>query len=123
MTNANVQKHREAHHNALATVFDRPTSYGLNLWRKLRRIEATFSRQSLAFCNGELPAEDFEAAKQVARDAVARLTKSGKLPEGFFVNSDPRGYALKIHDSQAKQFPGLHRDWGGYGCLAAEINE
>jgi hypothetical protein len=56
----------------------------------------------------------------------------GCLPPGFFVNGDPRGYALKL-DPEAPQVEGLpsakaliesarlHRDWGGYGILSPEI--
>ena len=40
-----------------------------------------------------------------------------------FVNRDPRGYALKIEDEYVRA-NGLqiHRDWGGYGILAPEID-
>ena len=51
----------------------------------------------------------------------------GKLPPGFFVNGDPRGYALKI-DPENKlgslliRDAGLHTDWGGYGILSPTID-
>ena len=51
----------------------------------------------------------------------------GALPPGFFVNRDPRGYALKI-DPENKlgalliKDAGLHTDWGGYGVLSPMID-
>lgn len=49
----------------------------------------------------------------------------GTLPPGFFINSDPRGYALKIDDAspiagQLREI-GMHRDMGGYFILSPEI--
>jgi hypothetical protein len=39
-----------------------------------------------------------------------------------FLNRDPRGYALKIDDEWMRsQAHPLHRDWGGYGIIAPEI--
>lgn len=51
----------------------------------------------------------------------------GVLPPGFFVNTDPRGYALKIDcdNAQGKALidaVGLATDMGGYGLLSPEIN-
>lgn len=43
----------------------------------------------------------------------------GTIPEGFFWNLDPRGYALKI-DPEKGGVVGLMTDWGGYGILAPE---
>ena len=45
----------------------------------------------------------------------------GKLPKGFFVNLDPRGYALKLEPGSVP-YP-LHEDWGRYQILAPEIND
>lgn len=41
-----------------------------------------------------------------------------------FLNSDPRGYALKIlSEYVAKHELSIHRDWGGYGILAPDLTE
>lgn len=41
-----------------------------------------------------------------------------------FVNSDPRGYALKIENDWMRAHGGnLHRDMGGYGILAPDFSE
>lgn len=51
----------------------------------------------------------------------------GTLPPGFFVNSDPRGAALKIDNETPEgqlliATVGLQRDAGGFGLLSPEIN-
>lgn len=50
----------------------------------------------------------------------------GRLPNGFFVNGDPRGCALKLDNETEEQRAliekcGLQRDMGGYGLLAPKI--
>lgn len=52
------------------------------------------------------------------RDKVEKVF--GYLPEGFFVNGDPRGYALKLETGSVPYR--LHEDWGRYQILAPEIN-
>ena len=43
--------------------------------------------------------------------------------EAIKINTDPRGYALKIEDSYVKeQKLDIHRDWGGYGILAPDFS-
>lgn len=119
--NPNVAKWRANHHEALAAVFGVHPGNGLSLWRKLRRIESEASNLSVRYSNGEIDSDKWENAKA---DILRRVRAiSGTLPKGFFLNGDPRGYALKLDSEQARNFPGLHKDWGGYGCLAAEIND
>jgi hypothetical protein len=43
----------------------------------------------------------------------------GSLPPGFFINQDPRGYALKL-EANSVDIP-FERDWGGYQILSPEI--
>lgn len=48
------------------------------------------------------------------------------LPKGFFINHDPRGYALKIRTEDNGEYPGRqisYTDWGGYGILVPEEYE
>lgn len=53
-----------------------------------------------------------------------------KLPPFFYVNGDPRGYALKIRGAEAGndygrdliQKTNLMTDWGGNGLLAPQID-
>lgn len=106
---------RAAHHAALAELTDKD---GLSVWRKLRRVEQEISRYSECYCNGGMSLEAFDVRCENAKHKAARIM--GKLPNGFFVNRDPRGYALKIESEQLPQ--GMWKDWGGYGILAPVID-
>lgn len=43
----------------------------------------------------------------------------GSIPTGFFVNGDPRGYALKLEENSI-DLP-MHTDWGRYQILSPTI--
>ena len=46
------------------------------------------------------------------------------LKFGIFLNTDPRGYALKIPDDIVKKNNLIiHQDWGEFGILAPDLNE
>jgi hypothetical protein len=78
----------------------------------------------VAWCNGEVDytEEEFDTKILAIERRVAAIF-GGKLPPGFFVNTDPRGYALKIDPQNASAaVEGLHRDWGNYYILAATID-
>lgn len=123
-----IAAQRIAHHKALESLV--PGAAGLALWRKLRRIENKAHAAATAQCNGaEYGGQPFREEGEW-EDFCTRLTGEvakacgGDPPAGFFFNTDPRGYALKIDKDKGGRIPaGLVTDWGGYGCLAAEINE
>ncbi len=117
----NITKWRKAHHAALAELFK--VADGLAVWRKLVKIELQLHQSAEDYCNGLIDSDAWEAIKDSQERIIARISSTGKMPKGVFINGDPRGYALKLDDKRAKKFPGLHRDWGGYGCLAAIIDE
>lgn len=91
----------------------------------LWKAEQFASKKSVAYCNGEISDTDWKwCQKMVSADVEKAL---GKLPPGFFVNSDPRGYALKIDNENPEgkaliEAVKLHADWGGYGILSPEID-
>ena len=69
------------------------------------------------YCNGEIDSEAWDRVKDETRAKV--IDALGSLPPGFFVNGDPRGYALKL---EADSVPiDMHRDWGGYQILSPEL--
>ena len=93
---------------------------GLKLWRELSRIERAVSRITTTACNGDVSQAELDL---VCERALSDMTKvfGGTLPNGIFINQDPRGYALKL-DSGVRQLPeGMTKDWGNYGLLAAVI--
>jgi hypothetical protein len=124
-TDSYIIERRARHHKALATLSTDPKADGLKLWRSLRKIENAFSSVSVAYCNGDANDKQWEAAKDKAKAAV--LKTLGKFPDGFMLNSDPRGYALKLRGPEAgykgATMPeGIEKDMGGNGLLAPEIN-
>lgn len=116
-----IKRRRALHHRALYKLHaDRkPKISPAGLWRKLSHIELAVSGAAEAWANGEIDEHAWEALKaECIEDVRAAL---GRLPDGFFVNSDPRGYALKIRPGG--EIPeGLEKDWGGNGILAPIIN-
>lgn len=115
-----VERFRALHHKALESLNKGKPQSGLQLWRKLRRIESEASSFAVAMCNTGRSDEQVEAMDERIRGRIERTL--GKLPVGFFFNKDPRGYALKIDNEVAEIPAGMHKDWGGYGILAPEIN-
>ena len=90
--------------------------HGMEVYKKLRRIELKENRRMCSECN---TGGDDEKASERTRQAVARL-----LPNlhGFFINGDPRGYTLKVKSETVKaEYSGMYTDWGGYGILAPEF--
>lgn len=120
-TNPHLIRQREAHHEALKAMAPKNSNRtGLEMWRRLRRIEAKGAAFALQLCNGpELSEAEQDAITEQIKLAVAREF-GGQLPKGFFLNRDPRGYALKLEPDSVPL--ALHRDFGGYQILAPEIN-
>lgn len=77
------------------------------------------------YFNFSLFEEDMDNYKQRVSQLVSKALS--KLPPGFFINEDPRGYALKI-DPENKLGAllisdcGIYTDWGRNGILSPTIN-
>lgn len=85
--------------------------------KELNALEKKAHKWAEDMCNIPMPeAQAQEYHDTVNREIVAIL---GYMPEGFFYNTDPRGYALKI-DNEKASVEGMHTDWGGFGILAPE---
>lgn len=135
-TPQHITESRNRHHVALASLTSNPRQPGLPLWRKLRKVEGLASRGATAYCNGGTIAVSNKAGDRhydfggdyaawdafVTREIIPAVRRIlGRLPDGFFVNGDPRGYALKIDNDKSSIPDGMHTDWGGYGILAPEL--
>jgi hypothetical protein len=85
----------------------------------LIRAENQMHRTAERYCNGDITEEQNDWAE---RSITARIKGlfGGELPPGFFINGDPRGYALKIEQPNDKRLISF-TDWGGYGILAPEF--
>jgi len=118
-----VIEQRERHHEALKQMLPKSKQIngaGLQTWRKLRRIEARANVFALRLCNGPEMSENEQDTETEAITAAVAVVFGGAVPKGFFVNRDPRGYALKLEPGSVPF--ALHEDWGRYQILAPEIN-
>lgn len=118
--NANVIEERARHHAALKAMMPADsTMSGLDVWRKLRHLECKASRLALQMCNGpEVSEEEKERIDAQVTTGVEKLF--GRPLPGFFINHDPRGYALKLEPGSVPYR--LHEDWGRYQILAPVID-
>jgi hypothetical protein len=135
------QQQLNAHYNRLAALYEQTTGKKhpdpKRLSSALLRLERLARIETTAQCNGyygersiyrngvminQLHFDDesncIESDSKI--EAVIEQVKKlfgGKLPEGFFVNYDARGYALKLKDGRKFGY----QDWGGNGILAPDI--
>ena len=79
----------------------------------LRELERRAHEAAEGLCS--VPGYVADDEIQAIEAGVSELF-GGSLPEGFFVNGDPRGYALKLDSEHGGAVS--RRDWGGYGILA-----
>lgn len=86
----------------------------------LRRLELKAHRLAEQWCNGYISEPMFDDGMQVIINKLSKLFDNRRLPAGFFINSDPRGYALKLDNERATIPEGMYTDWGGYGIFAPE---
>lgn len=116
----------ERHHialNLLATLTGAPNTDGAYLYSKLKPLERKAHKAAERYCNGTVSDKSYVTKADSVTKRIEKLF--GILPFGFFINSDPRGYALKINDTETKALRNkginLQTDWGGYGLLAPDI--
>lgn len=91
--------------------------YRFDLYSKLKRLENRANRICVAECNGYIEESKADAALEKIKKQVCALLPALTT---VFINGDPRGYSLKIKESEAKEL-GMYQDWGGYGILAPEF--
>lgn len=97
----------------------------VKLCKAMRKLEAQGHAIALRLCNGpEFPGGE-DAVDRRCEVILAKVHAIlGSTGPRVFLNRDPRGYALKIHDRYVTEagIP-IHRDWGGYGIIAPEIGK
>lgn len=104
-----------------------PTTAGMDpvaLCKKLRRIENVANRAAVAYCNGEINSEQWEAYNKKTAAALDKILGFTAAQVPVFLNG-PCGYTLKIDDGWCKDHRDtcpIHTDWGGYGIIAPEID-
>lgn len=122
----------ERHYSALVRLAEAcgvKKADGKKLSVALLKIERVAHEAAEDYCNGKdrtgfnYGSDEWDEDVKQATDRVKALF-DGVLPQGFFINGDPRGCALKLDSDKARELiekTGLERDWGGYGLLAPEI--
>ena len=119
-----IIRRRNAQAAALASLHADPANAdGEAMLRALRRAEGCAYRIALHYCNGT-GGVNTENIEEHAAPIVARVRRifGGKLPVGFRLNYDARGYALKLDPDHGAEVPeGMETDWGRNGILAPEI--
>jgi hypothetical protein len=70
-------------------------------------------------CNGLINDDDESTRFREAIEGEVRKLFNCHLKD-FYINTDPRGYALKIDDENNGTTP-LYRDMGGYGILSPDF--
>lgn len=109
---ANAEKRLSAHLAELKAI-----GYIYNDIQPLEDIESIVHEVATKECNGEISEKLASQEYQTAENILKRYF-GGKLPDGFFFNTDPRGYALKLKDGTGAL---SSKDWGSYEILAPDI--
>ena len=101
----------------------------ITLCKKLRRLENKAHKLATDYCNGEngIDSENWDEKCKPILDAVKKIlfaqSYNVRREQAIFLNGDARGYALKINERFVSENNlTIHKDWGGYGILAPEIN-
>ena len=121
---ARIKKHGED----IKKIFSLPADTDpIKLCKRLRKLEVQAMRIVSIHGRGQYE----EAAKREAQLMInlKNVLMPYSTPEeflkfGIFLNTDPRGYALKIPDDIVKENAWtIHKDWGEFGILAPDLNE
>jgi hypothetical protein len=110
----------EAHGRKLNAIFPHATLKGGALARRVHSIEVAAHRDAERYANGEIDTAEYEQRCDAALEKLDKVLHFRRSGVPVFVNSDPRGCALKIEDSAARDLV-IPRDWGGYGLLAPDL--
>jgi uncharacterized protein YwqG len=88
------------------------------LCKQLFRLENKAHKISEDYANGYIDDIDkYILPIEKSLDKILGYKKKG-IP--VFINTDPRGYALKVESSYAFKTQ-LPRDWGGFGLIAPDL--
>lgn len=133
-----IKQRKLEHINNLISIFGLThikTEYDkLLLYRKLKTLDTKAHKLSEDYCNGVIETEDSLKHGEIVRgidfyldkikDRLKTILRLDKNKVPVFINTDPRGYSLKIKESYVREHNlTIHRDWGGYGIIAPEIKK
>jgi hypothetical protein len=128
MNKETEQAIREHGQNLLAIFPNAAEGDPIRLCKKLRRLEREAHDQAERWCNGTNEYDEAEHERRI--DAIlgrvnVLLGNTGAKAVSVFVNTDPRGCALKIERDWMVGRPALslRRDWGNYGLIAPDLTQ
>ncbi len=114
------------HGEKVKKFFNMPASTDpIALCKQLRRLENKAQRVQDIHANGHYEESAREEAKittQLKKVLMPEATPEEFLKIGIFLNTDQRGYALKIPDEIIKEHK-FSKDWGGFGIIAPDLRE
>ena len=121
---ARIKKHGED----IKKIFSLPADTDpIKLCKSLRRLETQAQTIQETHGNGYYEVAARQEAVLIVK--LKNLLMPDSTPEeflkfGIFLNTDPRGYALKIPDNIVKENAWtIHKDWGEFGIIAPDLNE
>lgn len=107
----------ENHMKCLSDLLGVPVD--IELMTALCEIEEEGHRAAEKYCNGEMNGSEHTLFESQLGRRFERLTRF----DHYHLNSDPRGFFLKIEADYMRNGgadSGLETDWGGYGIVAPE---
>ena len=118
---ARIKKHGED----IKKIFSLPADTDpIKLCKRLRKYELRAQKiQDIQAAGRYEEAAREEALLFVGLMVFLKQTSANEF--GIFLNQDQRGYALKISDDvvREKNLRFMHRDAGGFGIIAPDLNE
>lgn len=108
----------EKHGDNLKAIFNLDTD-SVKLSKQLFRLENKAHKLATDYCNGDFQG-DIEKESEKILSKVAKILNTNTF--NMFLNTDPRGYALKFFEDFSKD-KAIYKDWGGYGIIAPDFRE
>lgn len=92
------------------------------LCKRLRRLESIAHRLAEDYANGTIQEPEFSQKLDKIKQRLKALLELDRNKIPVFINTDPRGYALKIKDDYVREHNlDIQTDLGGYGLLAPDL--
>lgn len=89
--------------------------------QRIRDLEGKAHKLAEDYCNRPMREGEYENRESEIMGALDSILNYRKRKVPVFVNSDPRGRALKISERWVVQHKAaIERDWGGYGIICPE---
>ena len=110
------------HGSKLSTIFGLVED-PITLYKRLHRLELEANQKMVAYCNGEIGSLAIDTYRE--KSLIPRLSKiiGAENMDKIYVNHDPRGYTLKLTETESLKHTSMFKDWGGYAILAPDFSE